>query len=103
MMPSANSGTLTYGASTTATSGMSYQMQGPLTMSNQAVTYPTVMYQGASPSTIYQAQPAYQSPMTYQASSYVQTGMSPVGATFDTLDQNHDGVITRQEFSTMGQ
>merc|ERR1712062_700281 len=100
---------------------MSYQMPGQLTTMNQAFTYPTsypatttssaVTYPTSfqAPAMTYQAPTVYQSPTTYQApmgyttSSYVQTGTSSAGATFDMLDQNKDGVITKQEFSTIGQ
>merc|ERR1712151_470574 len=110
-MSSASPTTLTYGAAATGMSTMPYQVLGQSTTSSPMVTYPASFqaYPTAPSSMVYQAPTVYQSPMTYPApinytaSSYVQTGMSPVGATFDMLDQNHDGVITKQEFSAVEQ
>merc|ERR1712151_325887 len=110
-MSSASPTTLTYGAAATAMSTMPYQVLGQSTTSNPMVTYPVSFqaYPTASSSMVHQAPTVYQSPMTYPApinytaSSYVQTGMSSAGATFDMLDQNHDGVITKQELNAVEQ
>merc|ERR1712217_900402 len=85
IMSSASPTTLTYGASASAMSAP-YQMVGQTTLNNQTVTYPTSFQATTSSPT-----------MTYTTASTVQTGMSSAGATFDMLDRNHDGVITRQE------
>merc|ERR1712032_717884 len=100
----ANPTTFTYGASSTAMSPTSYQMQGQVATNNPTVTYPTsfphATYQAP---TVYHSPITYQAPMSYTAPSYVQAGTSPAGATFDMLDQNHDGVISREEFSAAAQ
>merc|ERR1712032_29906 len=96
----ANPTTATYGASSMAMSPTSYQMQGQVATTYPTVTYPTSTYQAPM---VYQSPITYQAPMSYTAPSYVQAGTSPAGATFDMLDQNHDGVISREEFSAAAQ
>merc|ERR1712032_1576658 len=95
-----NPTTFTYGASSTAMSPTSYQMQGQVATTYPTVTYPTSTYQAP---VVYRSPITYQAPMSYTAPSYVQAGTSPAGATFDMLDQNHDGVISREEFSAAAQ
>merc|ERR1711972_161514 len=97
--------TMSYGGSVTALPATSYQGPAQITTSSPAVNYQI------SPSSMPYQEPmvqhapvTYQPQMTYPASPQMYTsptGMLPAGATFNMLDQNHDGVITRQEFNAV--